>query len=224
MTTETSTTDATNQEGAGSQTAATEATAQAAASDATAQAAGAAQQQQATDGQTTEAAKADDSGKTEGDTKQPAGAPEKYEFQTPEGATIDAKVLDQFSEVAKELNLPQESAQKILDKVGPVMAARQAEVVQAARTQWLTDSKADAEFGGAKLEENLAIAMKAREAFGTPELTALLNQSGLGDHPEIIRAFYRAGKAISEDRMVGGGEGTKEPLSTAQRMYPNMNP
>ncbi len=154
----------------------------------------------------------------------PQGAPEKYEFTAPEGATFDPQVLDTFSEVAKELNLPQEAAQKMLDKMGPVMAERQAEAVKAIQEQWLNDAKIDKEFGGAKLNENLSFAAKAREQFGTPELTNLLNESGLGNHPEVIRFFVRAGKAMSNDAFVSGGPNNAPDVSLAQRFYDGMNP
>lgn len=174
------------------------------------------QQQQAPEGQTQQTeAKADDA---------PKGAPEAYEFKAPEGASFDDAVIKAYSEVAKELNLPQESAQKVLDKVAPVLAQRQAEQIQAAQTEWANTSKSDAEFGGEKLDENLGIAKKALETFGTPELGKLLNESGLGNHPEVIRLLYRAGKAISEDSFVGSGKAAKAEKSIAQRMYPNMNP
>lgn len=181
-------------------------------------------QQQATEGQTTEGQQAD-GGKTEGDqkdTEQKAGAPEKYEFQAPEGQQFDEAVIGAFSEVAKELNLPQDAAQKVLDKVAPVIAARQTEQLQAARTEWANTAKADKEFGGDKLDENLAVAKKGLETLGTPELRALLNESGLGNHPEVIRVFYRAGKAISEDRIVTGAQGAAQS-GDARRIYSNSN-
>ena len=65
----------------------------------------------------------------------------------------------------------------------------------------------DKEFGGPALAENLSVAKKALDAFGTAELRTLLNESGLGNHPEIVRLFFRAGKAISEDRVVTGSTG-----------------
>ena len=43
--------------------------------------------------------------------------------------------------------------------------------------------------------------------FGTDALKSLLTESGLGNHPEVIRFMYRAGKAISEDSYVGNSEG-----------------
>ena len=109
--------------------------------------------------------------------------------------------------------------------MAPVLASRQEAHIAEARAQWAADSKADKEFGGDKLQENLAVAKKARDAFATPALVELLDQSGLGDHPEVIRFFVKAGKAISDDNFVGGGQGSTQP-ATAQKLYSasNMNP
>lgn len=180
-------------------------------------------QQQATEGQTTEGQQATD-GNTEGQQAKPEGAPEKYEFKPAEGFDFDPRTLTAFSEVAKDLNLPQESAQKILDKIAPAMAEKQRAQIEEIRTEWEDSARADKEFGGDKLEESLASAKKALDAFGTPELRTLLNDSGLGNHPDVIRFMVRAGKAISEDRIVTGGNGQTAQQTTAQRMYPNMNP
>lgn len=157
----------------------------------------------------------------EGDGKA-EGAPEKYEFTQPEGQELNESVLGAFSEVAKELNLTQEAAQNILSKVAPVIAAQQSEAVTAVRTQWVESSRSDKEFGGEKLNENLAVAKKAMAQFGTPELAALLEQTGLGDNPEVIRAFYRAGKAISEDTFVAG-QIQQTGKDAAKTMFPNQN-
>lgn len=169
----------------------------------------------------------------DGDKAKPQGAPEKYEFQAPEGATFDDGVLGAFSDVAKELDLPQDKAQRVIDKVLPAMQARQVEQagefyaeIGGPPDTWAASSTADKEFGGDKLAESLAVAKKARDAFGTPELTTLLNKTGLGNHPEIVRVFYRAGLAISEDRLVTGGQGGQAGTGDARRLYAasNMNP
>jgi len=222
-------TDATNNTDGAASTGATEATTtataqtSAAATDATA----AQQSQQPTDSQPAAAAPQDSTeGKTEGDQAKAADepvVPEKYEFKAPEGREFDPAVLEQFSEVAKELKLTQEGAQKVIDKLGNAFAEKQANTLETAKAEWVQSATADKEFGGEKLNENLAVAKKALETFGTPELRALLNESGLGNHPEIIRAFYRAGKQISEDRFVPGGiggfSGARDP---AKSLYPNQ--
>lgn len=138
----------------------------------------------------------------------PAGAPEKYEFKAPEGRQFDNEVVSRFSEVAKELDLTNEEAQKILDKMGTTLSERQAANLKSIRDQWAEASTADKEFGGEKLSQNLSVAKKALDAFGTNELRALLNESGLGNHPELIRFMYRAGKSISEDTIVKGSAST----------------
>lgn len=161
---------------------------------------------------------------TEDDAAKVEGAPEAYSFSDPEGTALDPQVIEQFSAVAKELNMSQEAAQKLIDKMGPAMAQRQAEAVAAIHEQWVGEAKADKEFGGAALDENLGVAKKALDAFGTPKLTELLNETGLGNHPEMIRLLVRAGKAISNDAFVSGGPNNAPEVSLAQRMYDGMNP
>lgn len=154
-------------------------------------------------------------------------APEKYELKAPDGVTLDTEVLGEFEGLARELNLSQEKAQKVTDlgaKLAQKWGAQQAEAIQTVAAEWAAASTSDKEFGGDKLDENLAVGKKALEAFGTPELKTLLNESRLGNHPEVIRFMYRAGKAISEDRMVTGGAGpATAATTTAKALYPNQS-
>jgi hypothetical protein len=138
----------------------------------------------------------------------------KYELKAPEGKSFDAEALKAYTNAVKDLKLPAEAAQKLLDQVAPVLHERRVQgekqALEAIHSEWTQASQTDKEFGGDKLKENIAVAQAALEKFGTPELQQFLVDSGLGNHPEIIRAFYRAGKAVSEDKFVGG----KEPGAT----------
>lgn len=153
---------------------------------------------------------------------QAQGAPDKYDFKAPEGKAFDPQVLEAYSTVAKELNLPQEAAQKMLDRLAPVLADRQSQQIEEFRQQWADASKADKEFGGEKLAENLAVAKKALDRFGSPELVQLLNATGLGNNLHVIRAFLKAGQAISEDRFVKGSA-PSAPRDPARVMFPTMS-
>lgn len=141
----------------------------------------------------------------------PEGAPEKYEFK--DADKFDTQVLGVFSEAAKDLNLTQDAAQKLLDKVAPALQARTDEQVKAVHRQWTEASTADKEFGGEKLKENLGVARKALDQFGNPELRTFLETTGLGNHPEVIRYFFKVGQRISEDGFVSGtgGNSTVKP-------------
>lgn len=142
--------------------------------------------------------------------KKPEGAPEKYEFKAAEGQELDTAALEQFEPIARELNLTNEQAQKMVDLYGtqilPMVQKQQAEAWQKTTEQWAADVKADKEIGGDKLTASIGVAQRALETFGTPDLKEYLNASGLGNHPELIKVFVKVGKAMSEDGMVTGKE------------------
>lgn len=159
----------------------------------------------------TDAPKGDD-GKddTKGDDKGKGakeGAPAEYAaFDLPEGVKLDESTMDEFKGVAKELGLSQEQAQKLVGlgakmQTGNAEAYTKAlqETVDKTADSWKAEAKADKEFGGDQFDKNLGVAKTALDTFGTPELKKLLAESRLGNHPEVLRFMFRAGKAISQD-------------------------
>jgi len=167
-----------------------------------------------------------DEGKSADDAKpaedaKPDGPPETYEFKAPEGKEYDAAVLEPFAEAAREANLTQDAAQKILDRMAPALAARQQEQVTAVRTGWLESSRMDKEFGGERLQENLSAAKRALDSYAAPEFRKLLDDTGLGNHPEVIRMLVRVGKSMNEDSFVSGGAAFKGARDLAAKLYPN---
>lgn len=159
--------------------------------------------------------------------EKPQGAPEEYaDFTAPEGVTFNAETMTEFKAFAKEKNLSQEDAQKLVDigmKNAQQRDANYRDQIEQAQKQWAESSRTDKEFGGDKLDENLAVAKQALATFGSPELSAMLEESGLGNHPEIIRAFYRVGKAVSEDRLVKGTTRPAAADDVTKKLYPTMN-
>lgn len=147
--------------------------------------------------------------------------PESYELQMPDGVELDKAAAEEFTAIAKELKLDQAAAQKLAD-IGAKMATRQAEAHAQLVETWTEQVKTDKEIGGDKLDENLGIARKAIDTFGSPELKALLNSTGLGNHPEVVKLAFKVGKAISEDRFVQGSPKGAE-TDMAKKLFPNMN-
>lgn len=189
-------------------------------------------EQQASDAQNQEAQGEANAGETKGEEGNTVlGAPESYEFAESEQYQVDSQVIDAFKDAAKDLDLSNDAAQKLVDKMAPQIAQRQVEQVQAIQQEWAETAMADKEFGGEKLQENLAVARKAIEQFGTPELNELLQKSGLGNHPEVIRLMYRAGKSISPDTYVGASQGSgpakgqpRDMAGFGDALYPNQQP
>lgn len=162
----------------------------------------------------TEATAKDGDGQDDGAKKEDTktGAPEEYAaFELPESLKVDEAALGEFKTLAKELNLSQESAQKLVTfqanlQKGNAEAfvTEQQAIVSKAAQEWVKSAKADAEIGGAKFDENMGVAKKALDTFGSPELKTLLKESRLGNHPEVIRFMFKAGQAISQDGFVPG--------------------
>ena len=167
-------------------------------------------------GKTTDQDKTTDAGKTistggltddagDGGGQPKPGPPEKYDFKIPDGQE-PSPVLEEFSGVARELGLPQDAAQKLLDLHSKVITANIESAVSAHETQmaeWTKQSQNDKEIGGANLVASAAAAKVALDRMGTPQLVELLDGTGLGNHPEVLRFFSRVGKALSEDQLHG---------------------
>lgn len=149
----------------------------------------------------------------------PSGAPEKYEFKPTEGITLSDTVIGKYSEIAKELNLSQDNAQKILSEVSPLIAQQQADIFKSTVEGWRTQAQADKDIGGDKLTENLGLAKRAMDTYFSADFTKLLNDSGLGNHPEMIRGLMKIGKLVSQDSFVSAGSGAKSERSAADVLY-----
>lgn len=149
-------------------------------------------------------------------------ATEYADFSVPEGVSVDSDVLGEFKAAAKELNLSQEAAQRLAD-LSSKMVVKQQEQFRQTQAEWIESAKSDKEFGGDKFNESLSSAKAALDAFASPELRQLLNQSGLGNHPEVIRTFVRIGKQISVDGSIVRGMKADHPSDPAKRLFPNQN-
>ena len=171
--------------------------------------------------ETTESTKSD-AAETEGQEEtEAAGAPEEYgTFDLPDDFDMNQDTLAEYHTFAKENNLTQEQAQRGVDMVAQMKQAEMQQWVEQQKS-WVEDAKADAEFGNDKFDESISVAVKARDSFGTSEFNEMLDSSGLGNHPEMIRFLHRVGKAISENSVVVGGTTTSQ-LTREAVLYPSM--
>lgn len=167
--------------------------------------------------------------KNEAEVKTDASLFDPAKVKLPEGYSMDENLMKEFSPFAAELKLNHENGQKIVDLYVKGLQSQVAKLetkfkedADAQIDQWKKESVSDKEFGGAKFQENLAVAGKAIARFGSPALKILLDETGLGNHPEVIRAFYKAGKLISEDGLGDRTEAVVNQSKTAaQVMYPS---
>ena len=137
------------------------------------------------------------------------------------GDNVDAGEAAFLSKIAQESGADAAAASKLVQDLTLYGQVKHEQQVQA----WEEASRADPEFGGEKLQENLAIANRALEAYdpnGT--IRAMLAETGYGNHPDLIRFMLAIGRDLSPDRMVGGGHNSG---GDARNLFPNtpgLNP
>ncbi|NCB43090.1 MAG: hypothetical protein EOM59_10785 [Clostridia bacterium] len=150
--------------------------------------------------------------------------PEKYDIKLPDGVELDTETLDIFSPIFKELNLPAEGVQKLVDAYVPLVTG----VVEKSRQESLKEfQKITEEWKSETMKElgsdsktKLSYVGKAVQKFGDNELKELMNSTGVGNHKALVRFLSKVGQTISEDAFVPGSAPTKQdPLAI---MYPTM--
>lgn len=155
-------------------------------------------------------------------------APESYEpFTLPEDSELDEQALEKFEALAKDANLSQEMAQRFVDQFVERLQSMQEEssvALQEQGQEWLKELKNDPDYGGKRLKSTQSDCARAMRVFGSRDLDELLDSTQLGNHPAMIKAFARIGKAMSEDITVVGKHAAAEPAKPlAEILYP-QNP
>lgn len=145
--------------------------------------------------------------------------PEAYTLTAPEGQTLDQAGIELFTPLFKEAKLSNDLANKLVG----TYASYQATLLQKQSESWLAAAKADKEFGGEKFDETLKTVQAAFAKFGSPELKQFIEATGLGNHPELIRAFAKIGAASREDAPASGTPAGQQPKTMAQILFPDQN-
>lgn len=170
-------------------------------------------------------------GEEGGEEKAATGAPEKYEFAL-EGVDLDQEALTEAEPILRELNLSNEDANKLLpaanalvEKTRDGMMQQLGDAVKQQKSDWLEAAKADETIGGAKFDENLGLAAKALDALGFKEghpFRQALDDTGFGNHRDMIFAFSEIGRMVGEDgNFAREGVGSTQEADTVKRLYPN---
>ena len=167
------------------------------------------------------------------------GAPEKYELTVPEdmaaaGVTFDAEAFAEVEPVLRELNLSNDAAQALVTayagKVLPLLEKRAGERWDTTgaemRRAWAEEAKADPDIGGAKFDETKALARATFTRFGVKAdgpFLKLLEESGLGSHPDMLRFVANVGRLTGEATTDSGGGGQQQ-TRLADRVYGSPTP
>lgn len=161
----------------------------------------------------------------EGDKEAEAAAlppidPASYEITIPDSMTVDEGLLTEFRTLAAESRLPPTAAQPLMDLYAKAMnthiAALQASD-DAVKASWMTTTNALPDFQGPTRETSLAAVDRVMAEFASPALRTFLNETGLGNHPDLVQMVLKVGKFLGEAKPPTPGK----PVSTDRAGRPN---
>jgi hypothetical protein len=162
---------------------------------------------------------------TEGQKEEPK--PISYDLKLPDNALVDKTHVDEVVTFAKEYKLTNDVAQKILERSNQTLAAyvgKQKETFETQSKTWADEVKNDKELGGEKFNETVETAKRVLDKFGSDDFKKALNETGLGNHPELVRVFARIGKTMSEDKLVLPGTQGPGKKSMEEVFYGGSEP
>ena len=154
----------------------------------------------------------------------PPEVPENYELEIKDGYKVSETDIAEVKALAVEAKLTKDQAQKFLDSksqaIDKYMEKQQSDYVELTK-QWITDIRSDKELGGANLKNTELYAKRAMDEIASPALKQILDDTGYGNHPELVRAFARLGKRISPDVMVQAPKSPAAAKSFEETFYGN---
>jgi hypothetical protein len=133
--------------------------------------------------------------------------PEVFELEAPKDGLLTKEYVTQFQKDAIAAGLSKDEAKDLLDtqyRAVKEFDDRTKTSVETAKKQWREQSISDPEIGGDKLNRTLELSKRVVEKFGTPAFNKLLNETGFGNYPEVLKFLSKVGSAFSEDQLRAG--------------------
>lgn len=142
------------------------------------------------------------------------GTPDEYKFDVPEGVKLDEESVSEFRKFAFENKIPTELANKLIgfnlqiqkkateraiSEFNQKVDNGRKESERVLKGEWTTN-----------YDQNVALAQRVANKYLPENIKKYLNDSGFGDNPELVKAFYEIGKVLSEDTLAVGQPAGRE--------------
>lgn len=177
--------------------------------------------------------------KQEGQSDEPAPPPVFEAFTFPEGVTPSEETLKEFTDLLSNLETEGKADHAELQKWGQKAVDFYQKEIQKTisdlntfyqktwnetKLKWKDSFLNDPEIGGNRANTTLSSALNfLRTHGGTPEQQAefrqLMDQSGLGNHPTMIRLLANAGRAMQEGKPLAAQAPPKVQKSKTETLY-----
>jgi hypothetical protein len=134
---------------------------------------------------------------------------EGYDFSDLVPENYNQSLVDQFRQKAFENGMSTEGARKMAEWYKQIETEQQNNLNKARQQQsdmWIMELKKDF---GVGFDDNIKHARKALDAYTDPTFRKYMDETGLGNHPSLVKAFAKIGRELSEDRLVQSETATR---------------
>lgn len=160
--------------------------------------------------------------------QQSQGVPEEYELDNPVPEDAPQELVEaveedteSFKEVARELGLSNEAAQRLLQFDAERQANLADTMQQHAESQIQQELESYKQERGDAFTSSVNNARAFMQAFGEEDVAQWMDETGLGNHPKLIKMLSQAGKMLQEHDVIQGAKSTPGTTgnSIADRLY-----
>tara|TARA_R100000656_G_scaffold123369_1_gene99869 strand:- start:760 stop:1599 length:840 start_codon:yes stop_codon:yes gene_type:complete len=124
--------------------------------------------------------------------------PEGYDFGEDDGR------LDFYRNATHQLGLTQDQAANML-KLYASVEEEQSKAADKQNADFAVNSQINLKREwGTNYDSNIDMAQRAFAQFASPEFSKLMDETGLGNHPELLKAFSKVGQMLGDDQLVVG--------------------
>jgi len=145
-----------------------------------------------------------------------------YDLKLSDDNVLGQDELNSVLEFAKENKLAPELAEavwkrenELLSKLGDAESKRQDDELK----EWRSSVINDPDMGGEKLKITTENARRAVKTFGSEDFTKVLNETGYGDHPEIVRFLSNIGSLMNDDALILPTRMGSKPKTAEELFY-----
>ena len=126
--------------------------------------------------------------------------PDGYNFGTEPGDNR----LDFFKDAVHKIGLTQDQATNMLQLYAAV-ENEQSKASDRANADFAVESQIELKREwGVDYDSKIDMAQRAVAQFATPEFSKIMDETGIGNHPELLKAFSKVGEAMGDDKLVVG--------------------
>ena len=113
--------------------------------------------------------------------------------------------LDDFRNHAHKMGLTQQQAEHLLNSsINEAQSAQQRNKDQLNDIEMEAQGQLNRDWPGKEYDRNMEYARRAFSQFATPELLSFVEDTRLGDHPEILKMMAKIGRSFSEHNLLVG--------------------